>query len=48
MLIARGFDPQRIEEDVRKRIAQASGDDLLTVAVRIARWAQWEFEDYCP
>jgi hypothetical protein len=48
LLIVRGFDPQRIEDYVRKRIAQVSGDDWLTVAGKIACWAQWEFEDYRP
>ncbi|MFG6282689.1 Imm8 family immunity protein [Sphingomonas sp. S6] len=48
LLIARSFDPQRIEDYVRKRIAQASGDDWHTIAGEIARWAQWEFEDYRP
>nr|WP_082049244.1 Imm8 family immunity protein [Sphingomonas melonis] len=48
LLIARSFDPQRIEDYVRKRIAQASGDDWLTIAGKIARWAHWEFEDYRP
>lgn len=48
MLIARTFDPQRIEDYVRKRIAQATGDDWLTIAGKIAHWAQWEFEDYRP
>jgi hypothetical protein len=48
LLIARTFDPQRIEDYVRKRIAQATGDDWLTIAGKIAHWAQWEFEDYRP
>lgn len=48
LLITRRFDPQRIENYVRKRIAQASGDDWLTIGGKIARWAKWEFEDYRP
>ena len=48
LLIARSFDPQHVEDYVRKRIAQASGDDWLTLAGTIARWAHWEFEDYRP
>ncbi|MHA0327650.1 Imm8 family immunity protein [Sphingomonas melonis] len=48
LLIARTFDPQRIEDYVRKRIAQVSGDDWLTIAGKIARWSRWEFEDYSP
>lgn len=46
LLIVRNFDPRRIEEYVRKRIAQASGDEWPTVAGKLARWSQWEFEDY--
>ena len=45
-LVARDFDPRRIEDYVRERIAQASGDDWSAVAGKIARWSQWEFEDY--
>ena len=48
LLIARDFDPQIIEGYVRKRIAQASGDDWPTVAGKIAGWSHWEFEDYRP
>lgn len=48
LLITRDFDPKRIEEYVRKRISQASGSDWPTVAGKIARWSQWEFEDYRP
>jgi hypothetical protein len=45
-LIANRFDPKEIESYVRKRIAQASGDDWGTIAEKIARWSAWEFEDY--
>lgn len=46
LLVTRHFDPKRIEEYVQKRIAQASGDDWPTLAAKLARWSQWEFEDY--
>jgi hypothetical protein len=46
LLITRDFDPRRIEDYVRKRLAQASGNDWSTVAGKLARWSQWEFEDY--
>jgi len=46
LLIARRFDAQQIEEEVRKRIAQASGHDWPSIASKLARWSQWEFEDY--
>ena len=48
LLIARDFDPQRIENHVRQRIEEASGKDWPEVAGEIARWAHWEFEDYRP
>jgi hypothetical protein len=48
LLIARDFDPQRIEDYVRQRIEEASGNDWPEVAGKIARWAHWEFEDYRP
>ena len=46
LLIMRVFDARRIENYVRTRIAQASGDDWPSVAAKIARWSHWEFEDY--
>lgn len=48
MLVARNFDPQRIEDYMRQRIAQASGNDWLTIAGKIASWAQLEFEGDRP
>jgi len=48
LLIIRDFDARRIEDYVSQRIAQTSGDDWSTVAGKIARWTQWEFEDYRP
>jgi hypothetical protein len=45
-LISRRFDPDQIETFVRERIAQATGRDWPTVAGKLARWSQWEFEDY--
>jgi hypothetical protein len=48
LLVARAFDPQRIEDYMRQRIAQASGNGWLTIAGTTASWAQWEFEDYRP
>lgn len=48
LLIAHHFDPQRIEDYVRQRIGEASGEDWPEVAGKIARWAHWEFEDYRP
>jgi hypothetical protein len=46
LLVTREFDAKRIDGYVRNRIAQASGDDWPSVAAKIARWAQWEFQDY--
>jgi Immunity protein 8 len=46
LLIATDYQPKLIEAYVLKRIAQASGDDWSTIAGKIARWSQWEFEDY--
>ena len=48
LLIARDFDARRIEDYVRKRVAQATGDDWSEIAGKLARWAHWEFEDYGP
>jgi hypothetical protein len=48
LLIARDFDPQRIEDHVRRKIQQVSGKDWREVASKVARWAHWEFEDYRP
>ncbi|MHA6723178.1 Imm8 family immunity protein [Sphingomonas sp. RS2018] len=48
LLIARRYDPCRIEDYVRTRVAQASGDDWPTVAGKLARWSHWEFDDYRP
>ena len=46
LLIVRDFDVKQIEEYVRKRLAQASGENWSAIADKISRWAQWEFEDY--
>jgi Immunity protein 8 len=46
LLIARNYDPPKIENDVRRRVAQATGKDWQEVAAKIARWSRWEFEDY--
>jgi hypothetical protein len=46
LLIVRDFDPQSIEDYVRRRVEQTSGNDWCEVAGKIARWAHWEFEDY--
>lgn len=46
LLIADHYDPTKVEEYVRKRVAQASGADWPTVAGKLARWSRWEFEDY--
>ena len=48
LLIARDYNPRCIEEYVRNRIVQASGDDWPAVASKLSRWSLWEFEDYRP
>lgn len=45
MLVAESFDLRRIEQYVRKRVAQATGPDWPTIAGKLARWSRWEFED---
>ncbi|MCK0128233.1 Imm8 family immunity protein [Erythrobacter sp. F6033] len=45
-LITRRFDPEVIENYVRKRLMHATGPDWATVATRIGQWSRWEFEDY--
>lgn len=45
-VIAATFDYEAIRRHVAKRIAQASGADWNEVAAKLARWFQWEFEDY--
>ncbi|MFL9840060.1 Imm8 family immunity protein [Sphingomonas sp. ST-64] len=46
LLIVRDFKPAQIEGYVQKRIAHATGPDWPTIAEKLARWSQWEFEDY--
>jgi hypothetical protein len=40
------FHPKQIEDYVRRRFAEASSDDWPTIAAKLARRSQWEFEDY--
>ncbi|MEG3155312.1 Imm8 family immunity protein [Sphingomonas sp. RB1R13] len=46
LLITRTFDVRRIEDYVRRRIGEATGEDWPEVAGKIARWSHWELEDY--
>jgi hypothetical protein len=46
LLITRRFNPELIEEYLRKRVAEATGHDWPSIAAKLARWSRWEFEDY--
>lgn len=45
LLITRRYDPSQIEEYVRRRVSQASGDEWSAIAAKLTRWSHWEFED---
>ena len=45
-LIARRFDPEVVEEYVRKRLLHATGPDWGTVVTKLSEWSRWEFDDY--
>jgi hypothetical protein len=45
-LVCRDFDPPQIVAYVRERVEQTTGTDWPMVAGKLARWSQWEFEDY--
>ena len=40
------FDYSAVESYVGDRIKQASGGDWTEIALKLSRWAHWEFEDY--
>jgi hypothetical protein len=45
-LIVSSFDPAQIENVIRKFVASVSGNSWHEVAIRLARFGYWEFEDY--
>jgi hypothetical protein len=45
-LFMTAFSYEVIEQFVLKQIAQATGANWSEVANKLARWSQWEFEDY--
>jgi hypothetical protein len=46
MLIMNGFRLGDLEAYIAKKASTADGPDWTTVAQRLSRWGQWEFEDY--
>lgn len=45
-LITKRFDPEMVEEYVRKRLLHATGPDWETVATKLGEWSRWEFDNY--
>lgn len=46
MLIVSEYDIATIKACVERRVDQCSGDDWQAIALKISRFAEWEFEDY--
>ena len=45
-LITKRFNPEEVEEYVRKRLLHATGPDWQTVAAKLGEWSRWEFDNY--
>ncbi|KTE08596.1 Imm8 family immunity protein [Sphingopyxis sp. H115] len=45
-LFMRKFDPDAVEQYVRKRLRHATGAKWQEIAIKIGEWARWEFADY--
>lgn len=48
MVVVRAYDWALIESFLRQAVRQCADDDWPSVALRLARFAHWEFEDYRP
>lgn len=48
MLFVFEYDLDEIKAEIDWRIESCKGDDWLTIARQIGRFAAWEFEDYQP
>jgi hypothetical protein len=46
MLIVSEYDIGTIKACIERRVDQCSGDDWQSIALKISRFAAWEFEDY--
>ena len=46
LIITRRFDPEQVEQFVRKRLRHTTGKDWGEIAERISKWARWEYGDY--
>ncbi|MEZ0600800.1 immunity 8 family protein [Paraburkholderia sp. IW21] len=45
-LIVKGYNLAAIADQLDRMVQRCSGDDWQEIAVKIARFAAWEFEDY--
>jgi|ERR1700688_1662275 len=47
-IIVFDFDFSRIKSAIESLVARAYGEDWHEIALKLSRYAQWEFEDYTP